>query len=306
MSSSFKNKSNNNPKVAIFGCSWSDAYYNDHTDYRHKTWSEYFYDHNPNIKVYNFAISGTSLDFAIASMTQLLGTKNKIDNLDAILFEIPPIHRFWQPITDIVWTDGWGLNESRDYEEQRKEPFHDPVPENYESKSVYNKDSYFVSIGSYLKYWSKTSSEQPWRTYQKSEYIEDWIDWQSKNTHQFNSFKNATMISSLQHMEKMLNVPIYTMSFVPLDYDHLSWQAKLTNFFQKDISGGYYPSNIGLDSVLNEYLIHFPNKRDKEWWADDAHPSCKGNKWICDNILMKNDIIRNLVMGNTLDTNQNK
>lgn len=294
----------NFPKIAIFGCSWSDAYYDDKSDVRHKTWSEYFYDYNPNIEIHNFALSGSSSDFQMGRLISLVGTENRIEDLDAIIFEIPPIHRYWATLSPVGWTSEFGLNGPGYFSEQIREPFHDPVPDNYFSSSVHNRSTYFVSAGHFLRNNSIMDRECPWKVY-SGRGVEDYFKFMGMEARHYDEFKNSTMLSSLSNIEILLDIPIYTISFSPYS-DTARWENTYNTDFKKILSGGFFPSNIGLNSVLNMFLEKFPDVHDGDWWADQAHPSSKGNKWICDNILMKNDTIRNLVMGNTLDTNQNK
>ena len=287
----------NFPKIALFGCSWTDAYYNDHTDVRHKTWSEYFYDYNPNVQIYNYGFSGASLDFCMARLSSLLSHETIKDDFDAIIFEIPPLHRNWVPISSVGWIGTHGLFNELSFEEQRREPFHDPVPENYWSQSVYKNSCYFVAGDKTLP--NIGVLDEPWEIYNDKKNLENYFKFKAAAASDHDVFKNITMLSSLEHIQNELDIPIYTLSFADVSLFH-GWENEYTDCALQTLSGNFWPSNIGITSVLEEFRKEFPNIKDKEWWADDSHPSGKGNKWICDNILMKNDTIRRIVMGDQI------
>jgi hypothetical protein len=75
-----------NPKLAILGCSFSDANY--HRD--NKSWSHYLAADNPHLDVVNFALSAHGFDYNLFVLNWMVYTNY---SPDLIIMNIPPLNR---------------------------------------------------------------------------------------------------------------------------------------------------------------------------------------------------------------------
>ena len=299
--------------IVIFGTSWSDACYSTNTPIRHKTWSEYLKDYNDNICIYNYAVSGSSLEFQLFRLSSLFSNQNQFKKIDAVLFEIPPLTRHWEPAEYLEWVPSGAFGDNTYFKSGLGDEYADDKLQRYRESSQTAIRSYFLSGHSGIKMQQEHIPEglpdpiDGWEDDKIEKYFKD----RAIHQNDWITYRNALLVASLKSIERILETKILTFSFPlmsPFKYNNQilkgethdwEWVKNCTETktdFKKTITEGLYPSNIGLDSVLDIYIRQFPDRYDREWWKDEAHPSGKGNEWICKNIFMKNKEIRKLIL----------
>lgn len=233
-----------------------------------------------------------------------LCSNDSVEQMDAILFEIPPLHRFWEPTFTIDWDcANSGFNLNRNDDKVNLQDTHSPLPDRYDARNDIGVSGYFFSGGSHWK--SSFYDDTSILANSNSDDIKEFLKEKSILQSDFYLFKNVSMLSTLEIYEDILGVPIYTFSFENIKqiFDQKqknSWKyienKQVKKCLKEKLSSGRWPSNIGIPSILYEYRLKFQDNTNLEYWCDVSHPSGKGNKWIVDNIFMKNEVIRKLIL----------
>lgn len=281
--------------IAIFGTSWSDPFY-DHdrmyTPDRNKTWTEFLCKYYDNFKLHTFARSGGSNDLSMTILTSLITEKNKNMKWDLIIYEISPLIRSFIPTDETFdWCKDTGFA-SYTLGDPREDRFMMMNRTNSldNNHTVYNNTSidawHLAPTGVY-----HVSQEQDCRRCEENTILNDdrmgdILSNLSLASVDFNVNRTLCTLAAIPNISKTLGTKIVTITM-----DDPRWYE--WGIYTKTVSGGQYPSNIGLFDILIEYSKTYPRtineNINEEWWIDWAHPTGKGWEWILDNIMMKNE-----------------
>jgi hypothetical protein len=281
-------------KIAIFGTSWSDPFYDGKTmdlPTRNKTWTEFLLKYRDDIEIWNFAMGGGSNDLMITMLSSLcLSRQTEYLDWDLIIYEIPPLSRSWYPIDmddGVLWDMDTGFpNFTIGSNKERRfmiEKYHETMDKNHRCLSGFGIDDFHCApVGIFSLENKERPIDNPWID---QEVIKDFLMDYGLYSLDFHINRNLSQLSSLENIRKMLNTKLVTMS-----WSEINWGERPD--YTKMLSGGTYPSNIDLYDVLEKYAEIHPREIDgklnEEWWVDMAHATGKGNQVICDEIIMKN------------------
>jgi hypothetical protein len=250
-----------NPKVAVLGCSFSDAKYH----YDIKSWSHYLAADNPHIDVVNFAVSAHGFDYNLFVLNWMVYTRYCPD---LVIMNIPPLNRKFE------WNDTTGDFSSVTDTQQLYQI--NQVQDNlYTARPTVPRIVYSSNGIGYFDDGC-TITPQEFTRLQQENVV-------SLHRYVMNDKLMAvnyiSSIKLLSEYEKLLGCKIYYYTFE--EYKHYSRFFTNTNFSKKELPADFIPHNY-TDTLL-----------------PDGHFTSLGNELFY-NIFVKDDPniykdIRNLV-----------